>query len=104
MAWTACVLFLQLCLGLAVRDLPSVFLGETVVFIVFLKHVKEFCFLLKVTSLIKIFLKLSTQRITLIFAIFTITPLTFKNSASYIWDGRNATLQMLHFIYFFQQI
>jgi hypothetical protein len=33
--------------------------------------------------------------------------LTFKNSASYIQDGRTATLQMLHFIYiffFFQQI
>ena len=25
--------------------------------------------------------------------------LTFKNRASYIWDGRTATLQMLHFIY-----
>jgi len=31
-------------------------------------------------------------------------PLTFKNRASYIWDGRTVTLQMLHFIYFFQQI
>ena len=31
--------------------------------------------------------------------------LTFRNRASYIWDGRTATLQMLHFIYiFFQQI
>jgi hypothetical protein len=28
-------------------------------------------------------------------------PLTFKNRASYIVDGRTATLQMLHFIYFF---
>ena len=27
--------------------------------------------------------------------------LTFKNRASYIQDGRTATLQMLHFIYFF---
>ena len=27
--------------------------------------------------------------------------LTFKNRASYISDGRTATLQMLHFIYFF---
>ena len=27
--------------------------------------------------------------------------LTFKKRASYIWDGRTATLQMLHFIYFF---
>jgi len=27
--------------------------------------------------------------------------LTFKNPASYIEDGRTATLQMLHFIYFF---
>jgi hypothetical protein len=27
--------------------------------------------------------------------------LTFKNRASYIQDGRNATLQMLHFIYIF---
>jgi hypothetical protein len=26
--------------------------------------------------------------------------LTFKNCASYIWDRRTATLQMLHFIYF----
>jgi len=30
--------------------------------------------------------------------------LTFKNRASYIQDGRTATLQMLHFIYFLQQI
>jgi len=28
-------------------------------------------------------------------------PLTFQNRASYIHDGRTATLQMLHFIYFF---
>jgi hypothetical protein len=27
--------------------------------------------------------------------------LTFKNRASYIEDGRTATLQMLHFIYIF---
>jgi hypothetical protein len=27
--------------------------------------------------------------------------LTFKNLASYIYDGRTATLQMLHFIYIF---
>ena len=30
-----------------------------------------------------------------------IRRLTFKNRASYIQDGRTATLQMLHFIYFF---
>ena len=30
--------------------------------------------------------------------------LTFKNRGSYIQDGRIATLQMLHFIYLFQQI
>ena len=30
--------------------------------------------------------------------------LTFKNRASYIQDGRTATFQMLHFIYFFQQL
>ena len=30
-----------------------------------------------------------------------INPLTFKNRASYIQDGRTATLQMLHFIYIF---
>jgi len=30
--------------------------------------------------------------------------LTFKNRASYRWDGRTATLQKLHFIYFFQQL
>jgi hypothetical protein len=29
--------------------------------------------------------------------------LTFKNRASYIQDGRTATLQMLHFIYFFNK-
>jgi len=29
------------------------------------------------------------------------TRLTFKNRASYIYDGRTATLQMLHFIYIF---
>jgi len=34
----------------------------------------------------------------------TSTTLTFKNRASYIQDGRTATLQMLHFIYFFQQL
>jgi hypothetical protein len=33
---TSCALFLQFCLGLPVRVLPSVFWGETVVFIVFL--------------------------------------------------------------------
>jgi hypothetical protein len=32
------------------------------------------------------------------------THLTFKNCASYIQDGPTATLQMLHFIYFFHQI
>jgi hypothetical protein len=30
--------------------------------------------------------------------------LNFKNRVSHIEDGRTATLQMLHFIYFFQQI
>jgi hypothetical protein len=30
--------------------------------------------------------------------------LTFKNRASYIEDGHTATLQMLHFIYFFEQM
>ena len=30
-----------------------------------------------------------------------IEQLTFKNRASYIKDGRTATLQMLHFIYIF---
>jgi hypothetical protein len=30
-----------------------------------------------------------------------VTWLTFTNRASYIQDGRTATLQMLHFIYFF---
>jgi len=30
--------------------------------------------------------------------------LTFKNRASYVQDGRTATLQMLHFVYFFQQL
>ena len=29
--------------------------------------------------------------------------LTFKNRASYTQDGRTATLQMLHFIYFFNK-
>ena len=33
-----------------------------------------------------------------------VTYLTFKNRASYIYDGRTANLQMLHFIYFFQQL
>jgi hypothetical protein len=32
---------------------------------------------------------------------FLISILTIKNRASYIQDGRTATLQMLHFIYFF---
>jgi hypothetical protein len=27
--------------------------------------------------------------------------LSFKNRASYVWDGRYATFQLLHFIYFF---
>jgi hypothetical protein len=30
--------------------------------------------------------------------------LTFKNRASYTQDGRTASLQMLHFKYFFQQL
>jgi hypothetical protein len=30
-----------------------------------------------------------------------VSLLTFKNRASYIKDGRTATLQMLHFIYLF---
>jgi len=30
--------------------------------------------------------------------------LTSKKRAAYIEDGRTATLQMLHFIYFFQQL
>jgi hypothetical protein len=34
----------------------------------------------------------------------SLSLLTFKNRASYIQDGRAATLQMLHFIYVFQQI
>jgi hypothetical protein len=29
------------------------------------------------------------------------SDLTFQNRASYIWDGRTATLQMLHFMYIF---
>jgi len=29
--------------------------------------------------------------------------LTFKNRASYILDGRTNTLQMMHFIYFFNK-
>jgi len=29
--------------------------------------------------------------------------LTFKNLASYIQDGRTTTLQMLHFMYFFNK-
>jgi len=29
--------------------------------------------------------------------------LNFKNRASYIYDGRTAILQMLHFIYFFNK-
>ena len=33
--------------------------------------------------------------------LFFYQPLTFKNRASYIQDGRTATPQMLHFIYFF---
>jgi hypothetical protein len=32
-----------------------------------------------------------------------LTPLTFKNRASYIQDGRTANLQMLHFMYFFNK-
>jgi len=32
------------------------------------------------------------------------TKLTFKNRAFYIKDGCTTTLQMLHFIYIFQQI
>jgi hypothetical protein len=30
--------------------------------------------------------------------------LTFKNRASYTYDGRTTTLQMLHFMYFFQHM
>jgi len=35
---------------------------------------------------------------------YRVPPLTFKNRAFYIKDRRTATLQMLNFIYFFQQI
>jgi hypothetical protein len=31
------------------------------------------------------------------------TVLTFKNRASYIWEGHTATIQMLHSIYFFNK-
>jgi len=34
----------------------------------------------------------------------TVRWLTLKNRASYVWDGHTATLQMSHFIYFFQQL
>jgi hypothetical protein len=37
-------------------------------------------------------------------AFHTHLSLTFKNLASYIEDGCTATLQMLDFVYFFQQI
>jgi len=30
--------------------------------------------------------------------------ITFKSRASYIYDGRTANLQMLHFMYFFQKL
>ena len=33
--------------------------------------------------------------------IYDISRLRVKNHASHIWDGRTATLQMLHFIYIF---
>ena len=33
--------------------------------------------------------------------IYDISHLKVKNRASYIYEGRTATLQMLHFIYFF---
>jgi hypothetical protein len=36
-----------------------------------------------------------------VFGTATGFSLTFKNRASFIWDGRTATFQMLHFIYFF---
>ena len=36
--------------------------------------------------------------------ILHVSRIRVKNRASYIQDGRTATLQMLHFIYFFQQI
>jgi len=32
---------------------------------------------------------------------YTCKHLTFKNRASYIWDGRTATPQMLHYMYIF---
>jgi hypothetical protein len=35
------------------------------------------------------------------FSVGPFSVLTFKNRASYIQDGRTATLQMFHFIYFF---
>jgi hypothetical protein len=34
----------------------------------------------------------------------SVATLIFKNRTSYIKDGRTTTLQMLHFIYIFQQI
>ena len=38
------------------------------------------------------------------FTYLVLHSLTFKNLASYIQDGRTTTLQMLHFIFFFQQM
>jgi len=35
------------------------------------------------------------------FTFMVVSRLTFKNCASYVQDGRTATLQMLYFIYIF---
>jgi hypothetical protein len=44
---------------------------------------------------------LSSLKMEGIRLLFFFIHLTFKNLASYIWDGRTATLQMLHFVYIF---
>jgi hypothetical protein len=53
---------------------------------------------------VKLSTKTSTRLCWIVLIEVNLTHLTFKNRASYIQDGRTATLQMLHFILFFQQL
>jgi len=54
--------------------------------------------------LLEVDVEMTTQDVTVKLGMCrcsVVHQLTFKNHTSYIYDGRTATLQMLHFIYFF---
>ena len=48
-----------------------------------------------------VFLRIECKQLLLSVIAWLLAYLTFKNHASYIQDGRTATLQILHFVYIF---